>query len=326
MRHQGAFAVGLLLWLTACAPARVAPEAGRLDHRDADRFAAVFDAAAETPAADALQRGYLDPASPTLLAFAPEYIVDAATLAKSVADAPGKYRHAVHACLPMLRDMEDFIIDVQQRHTRLLPGAQPAEVALLLANGNTAGTVVDGRIVLGLETLCDGMSSPTGLRERLGGLVAHEWVHTQQAVPSEAERRDLLAWALREGVASTLAALALGEDASAADHDWAMAREADLWRQFQQDRDTMRAHWPAGGEPDATAIAAGTRWLWNSASADGRPADLGYWIGQRVAHAWFLRQGGTPDAVRRMLAMSSVDAFVAESGYAPVAPTPATPP
>ena len=308
--------VAVLALAASASPAGSRDEA-RIGLEDAHRFAAAFVAGDGLPTARALDAGYLRPATPALAAFVPEYIVDAATLAQAVADAPGPYRHAVDACLPMMARMGGFVQAVQLRYQELLPDAAPAAVVALFSTGNVAGTVVDGRIVLGLEKVCGGVSSEDGLRARLRGLVAHEWVHTRQPPPSDADRRDLLAWALREGTANTLAALVLGEATRASDNAWAMQREGELWTQFQRDRATMRAHWPDGGEPDAEAIEAGTRWLWNSAAPDGRPADLGYWVGQRITQAWLSRQPDKAEAVRRMLAMASVDAFLAESGYAP---------
>jgi len=317
MLRRGAFVLALLA-LSSC---RVLPaqdqRGSRLQLQDAERFAQVFEAGKGAPDETALQRGYLDPASPALSAYVPEYIVDAATMAKAVSAAPGKYRHAVETCLPLLAGLAPFLEDVQMRHADLIPDAQPVDVVALLGADNSAGTVVERRIVLGLERVCDGIDDEAGLRERLRWLVAHEWVHAQQPGMTDADRRSLPAWALREGVANFLAAKALGGDAGASDHEWAVAREAGLWREFQRDAATMREHWPPGGEPDARAIEAGTRWMWNDAEPEGRPADLGYWIGQRIVAAWFARQPDKEKAARELLRMESPEAFVEGSGYAP---------
>lgn len=92
-------------------------------------------------------------------------------------------------------------------------------------------------------------------------------------------------WALREGAANVLAALALGREPWGASNAWAVEREADLLAAFSSDRETVRAHWTAA-DPDTLAIEAGQRWLWNEATPS-RPADLGCWIGQRL---WLRRR------------------------------------
>lgn len=305
-----------LVLAPACVVAS-SPDLSRLDLEDARRFAQAFAAADGRPDAGALQRAYLDAGSTTLARFAPEYIGGAAALAKAVDASPGTYRHAAGVCLPMFADMEGFVRETQLRHAALVPEARAVDVVPLFGTGGSAGTVIGGRIVLGLEKVCDGVEDIEALRGRLRGLIAHEWVHTRQPDLEEADRRDLLVWALREGVANFLAAKALGADPTGSDNAWAMAREAELWRQFRQDRATMRTHWPIGAEPDPQAIEAGTRWMWNSATPGGLPADLGYWIGQRIAAAWFAAQPDKVRAVEALIRMRSPERIVAGSGYGP---------
>lgn len=316
--RMGRAALFCLAIASAILPLQVRAGNDPINSEDARRFARLIDADDGLPDADALRRQYLEQASPTLQKYIPEYIVDAGKLADAVRAGPQRYVSAARDCLPLLERMGDEVLAVNARYAASMPEAQPAEVVLLFGAGNSTGTVVGRRVVLALEKVCDGAKDEAALRERLRGLVAHEWVHTGQPDPTDADRRDLLAWALREGAASFLAATVLGQDASASDHAWAMQRESALWREFQADRATMRAHWPLdAAEPDAEAVAAGTRWFWNSASADGRPADLGYWVGQRIAAAWYSRQDDKGEAMRRLIAMASPDDIVRESGYAP---------
>lgn len=305
-----------LLLVPTCAAAS-SPDTPRLDLDDARRFARAFAAADGKPDAGALQRAYLDAGSTTLAGFAPEYIGGAVALAKAVDASPAAYRHAAEVCLPMFAGMEGFVREAQLRHAALVPDARAVEVVPLFGVGSSAGTVIAGRIVLGLEKVCDGIDDVEALRGRLRGLIAHEWVHTRQRDLEEADRRDLLVWALREGMANFLAAKALRGDPAGSDNAWAMAREAELWRQFQQDRATVRTHWPMGAEPDPQAVEAATRWMWNSATPGGRPADLGYWVGQRIAAAWFAAQPDKVLAVEALIGMRSPDTIVSGSGYAP---------
>lgn len=79
----------------------------------------------------------------------------------------------------------------------------------------------------------------------------------------------------------------------------------------------MLEHWPAGGEPDAEAMAAGTHWFWNAGTAEGWPADLGYWVGQRIAAHWYARHRMEPGALARLVSQRTPAQLLAESGYAP---------
>ena len=152
-------------------------------------------------------------------------------------------------------------------------------------------------------------------------LAAHETAHAlQRALPNESlERRDLLMWALREGAANYLAALVTGNDRSGTDNAWALSRERQLFNEFMRDRQTMREHW-RGAEPDAVAVAAGTRWMWNQRTDDGRPADLAYWIGQRIWHAYYQGHADKRAATRTMLDLPDPDKVLRESGYFSIAP------
>ena len=126
------FAVAALL-LVASAAGSVA-RAAQLDLHDAQRFAQVFTAAAGKPGAQALQHGYLDGGSAALSAWAPDYIGDAAALAKAVASAPERYRHGVDACLPWFADLGDFVQQVQLRHRALVPDARAVDVVPLFGS------------------------------------------------------------------------------------------------------------------------------------------------------------------------------------------------
>ena len=68
-------------------------------------------------------------------------------------------------------------------------------------------------------------------------------------------------------------------------------------------------------DPDDTGKAAASRWFWNKAGSDGRPADLGYWIGQRILYTYYQRQSDKRAAIDTILAMRDPDAILRQSGY-----------
>jgi hypothetical protein len=201
----------------------------------------------------------------------------------------------------------------------LFPQLPVPTVAVVFGAGHSAGTAIDGRVLIGIERACDGVADGGDFLQRLKPLIAHEWIHTLQPALTDDDRRDLLVWALREGMANVLAAHVIRAEDAGIDPPWAPPREGALWAQFKADRATLLAHWPSGGHPDAIGEAAGTRWFWNAAAADGRPADLGYWIGQRIVAAWYSRQPDASDAARELVATRDYDRIVRESGYAPPA-------
>ena len=127
-------------------------------------------------------------------------------------------------------------------------------------------------------------------------IVAHELFHTQQQY---ARDRRLLALALGEGVPDFLTELLTGRHINEHVHAWAEPRAHDLWMDFQ-----MEMH------------EEGNRgWLY-ARRAPEEPNDLGYWIGYRIARAYYERASDKTQALRDLLTISDFDAVLAASGIA----------
>ena len=61
-----------------------------------------------------------------------------------------------------------------------------------------------------------------------------------------------------------------------------------------------------------------SRWLYNQGSATGgRPGDLGYFIGYRIAEAFYDRTTDKRLALRAIIEVGDSDLFLAQSGYDP---------
>lgn len=286
----------------------------RIEVVDANHFARIFRDNGGHPSAAQLQKGYLDAGSVGLKEFVSDGIGDATRLANAVAADPGKYRRAIDGCLPHVTDHEDSVRAIYLAYRGLFPEVRLPRIFALFGSGNASGLVTTGgSAVLGLEQVCQDRDN---MIAAIRNLAAHETAHAlQRALPNDSlERRDLLAWALREGAANYLAALVTGNDRSGADNAWASSREPQLFDEFMRDRQTMREHW-RGAEPDTTAVAAGTRWMWNQRADDGRPADLAYWIGQRIWHAYYQKHPDKRAATRAMLVLPDPDKVLRDSGY-----------
>lgn len=283
---------------------------------DAQRFAAVFREGHGKPDARTLQHVYLDAGSRALQAFDRDAIGGAQRLADTVATRSAHYRTAIAACLTpeAQQSVQQEARDLVAAYRRLFPDFRAPQIHLLVGADTSSGMrLPGGSIALAVERIC----AQAGGRPHLRALLAHELAHVPQPeLPDDdPARRDLLMWALREGAADYLGNLVRGKDPSGAGNAWAVAREDALFAQFMRDRATMRAHW-RGAEPDALAIEAGSRWMWNTATPE-RPADLAYWIGQRIWHGYIANAADRDQALRDMLTLHDLDAILARSGYAP---------
>jgi len=99
------------------------------------------------------------------------------------------------------------------------------------------------------------------------------------------------------------AVLVFDFDGTVLDTEWPAYRAAaELWAEFKT---AMRG----------TDIS---RWLYNQGSATAdRPGDLGYFIGYRIAEAFYARTVNKREALRAIIDVSNSDLFLSQSGYAP---------
>ena len=73
------------------------------------------------------------------------------------------------------------------------------------------------------------------------------------------------------------------------------------------------------GKRDHTTVMHGTEttgWLYGN-PPPGRPADLGYFIGYRIAEAYYAQAADKAAALRDILRVQDVERILAASGYSP---------
>ncbi|WP_158637224.1 DUF2268 domain-containing putative Zn-dependent protease [Arenimonas daejeonensis] len=181
---------------------------------------------------------------------------------------------------------------------------------------NSGGTISPTGLLIGLEMYGRYPHTPDAelgdwhravLRDMDGlpHIMAHELVHYQQKyeIPGEP---NLLQKSIYEGTADFLCELISGQHINPQVHAWAEPRAHALWLEFQ-------------------AAMHGTShegWLYGAVPGSDRPADLGYWMGYRIAKAYYQQAPDKVQAVRDMLTIRDFDAFLARSGVAMTFGTP----
>jgi uncharacterized protein YjaZ len=171
-----------------------------------------------------------------------------------------------------------------------------------VGNGISGGTTTHGSapiILVGTELI----ESPRSI----AWTAAHELAHTQQRYPwwgmitggPTFLRGTLLRQSLVEGTADVVAEVLMKTPKHNA---YGEKYEAELWAEFQR---VMHGRDYRG-------------WLYNGReprSPPDRPADLGYWMGYRIARAYYDQQPDKARALRDMLTIRDFDAFLTASGY-----------
>lgn len=265
--------------------------------------------------ATALQTHYFDRASPGLRAFIGRRRMTAETLAAQIAARPRFYATLADLWAQPARPLK-AIEDALAGLRRLYPQTQSVPVYLFVGDFSAGGLADPAGALLSVEFYSEGTSADlselgatrSSLRklDEIGYLAAHEMIHIQQAIAQGVDRYrrlydgsgTLLQWAIREGSADFLAELAAGGHTNPAAHAFGSAHEAEIWSKFQA----------------AKASTQTDDWM-GSGKRRGWPAAIGYFVGYRIAQAYYRRSADRQQAVRDMLTIPDEEAFLAASGY-----------
>jgi len=267
------------------------PGSVRIVTADIERFWDVYDRATQETLAELLERDYLAAGTEALRDFVPMRILSADALARKILDEPERYERIREGSLS-LQNMEREIREPFLRLEELYPPAVHPDVYFVIGRFNSGGTVSRRGILVGAEMVADDPDA-------VPGLIAHELVHFQQ-VDIPRGRFSLLAQAIREGSADFVGELISGGGLDEETYGYGFEHEAELWREFQKDMfDDEVGGWLYGGQPE------------------GRPADLGYFIGYRIAQAFYERSDDRSRAIREVLTVRDYERFLERSGYRP---------
>jgi uncharacterized protein YjaZ len=138
-------------------------------------------------------------------------------------------------------------------------------------------------------------------------LVAHELVHYQQAMARGVEayraifgeRQTLLRIAIREGSADFVAELISGGHTNPRAHEYGLRHERELWTAFQK-------------EMHQRELGA---WMFYRPAKREWPANLGYFMGYRIAQAFYERHPDKREALRAILGVTDYEQFLHDSRY-----------
>lgn len=283
------------------AAAQEGPASGPvLETDDVDLFYRIYDANAGRPDAEQLQRDYLDAGSDGLRTLARVRNVTGTRIAEAIATRPDIYVEARRCAevLPRVRTRVDAALQIFRR---LYPEARFPPVTIAVGRGRpvAVGSPTTG-VQVGLEALCATHFMNPDIEDRFVGVLVHEFVHTQQAAElADKEDFTVLEVSLIEGAAEFVTELVSGAPAYAYFTDMVAGRELEIETRF-------------AAEHQAADLSA---WVYNS-TADA-PGDLGYWVGYRIAKAYYQQADDKAAALRDILGLTDAEAFLAASGWKP---------
>jgi hypothetical protein len=267
---------------------------------DVQRFYRLYDAAGGHPRAEQLQHDYIEAGSAGLRHFAKARNVTGSRIVAALAEHPGLYSGA-RACTAVLPQVRERVAKSLHRLRDLYPQAHLPPVTILVGRGRPVAIgSPDGGLQIGLEALCaTGWLNPD-LEARFVHVIAHEYVHVQQAPAlADDDNPTVLERSLVEGAAEFIAEQISGDVAYSQLRAVTRGREQEIEAAFVNDE-------------DKTDLSG---WLDNSTLE--KPGDLGYWVGYRIVKAYYQQASDKHQAIADIVGMTSPKAFLARSGWHP---------
>lgn len=277
------------------------PTAGpNIEIDDVYRFYKIYEAAGGRPTAEVLQHDYLDNGSPGLRIFAERRRITGERIAQAIAARPEIYANAKR-CVETLPRVRQRLAAALRELARLYPEAQFPAVTIAIGRGKPVGigSPTTG-VQIGLEALCATDFLNPNLEDRFVYVIAHEFVHAQQAQSLvDSETLTVLEASLVEGVAEFVTELISGDVAYSHLKAVVAGREKEIETDFLTDLDKKDL----------------SDWLYNGTAE--KPGDLGYWVGYRIAKAYYLNAADKRVAIREIVQMTDANTFLAASGWRP---------
>jgi hypothetical protein len=314
-RYRAPVVASLAFAITACSSDATSPSTDvAFVVEDIPRFWEAVDAGG-TP--DAFQTRYLARASSALQLFAASRQITGTSLNQMVRAYP-RYFAAIRDNTLALGPSSPVISSITENFTQmrqLYARSVAPRVTFVIGRFSTGGTVTSDGIVIGTEFYSTDAATPLNElasfqrvnvkpSSALPAIIAHEHTHVLQLRHGslQARARTLLERSLLEGSADFIGELAAGTHINGHIHAWANPREAAVWQDFQS-------------EMNGTDIS---RWLYNQqTSTPDRPGDLGYFVGYRIAKAYYDRAPDKTAAIREIIEVGDAQGFLLQSGYAP---------
>lgn len=266
------------------------PADARIIASDVALFWQVLDSGPDPTLPERLHCDYLRRGTDAVRDFIPGRIVSGERLAETVTTHRERYEAARESSLTMAEVEPEIRAVFHQMKARYADAVFP-DVYFLVGRLNTGGTISQRGLLIGAEMYTDHSDVPP--------IVAHELVHYQQR-PIPPDQRTLLAQSIMEGSADFVAELISGRHINHGTHEYALPRERELWEEFSgvMHGDDFTG-WLYGGQPE------------------GRPADLGYFFGYRIAQSYYASAGSDQEALREILTVTDYEKFLERSGYDP---------
>jgi hypothetical protein len=250
---------------------------------------------------NSFQNLYLDRATNGLLDFIQVRELTAEKFVHAVS-AHSKFYESVRPNTYAAKKAEPVIEEVFKKFKDIYPNFKPFKVCFAIGIKNTGGTVSNEFVLIGTEvtTASDEKirMDTVGIIQKIKSIVAHECVHTQQKPQADpaAVKCPLLYQSLKEGVCDFIGEMVSGNSKS---NEYGDKNENKLWIKFKNELCNQNIG----------------IWLYNGSTVKDTPADLGYYIGYKIAEAYYKNAIDKKQAIVNIIEMTNPIRFLELSKY-----------
>jgi hypothetical protein len=282
------------------------PDQAKLVTGDIDLFWAAYDRAKPENDLVVYRDEYLKKGSTGLQEFTRLRIGNSCNLVTSISASPAYYAALREPSLK-IPSYEKQMRSSFRRLKEIYAESVFPDVYFVIGRMNSAGTLSDKGLLIGVDMFgknegvaLDGMSdwhkAVLGQTARIPYIVAHELIHYQQ---KNTRSNTLLARSLGEGVADFVAELIAGDTINPHLHIYGNPIEKELWESFKT-------------EMNGTNV---DNWLYQGDKAKDKPADLGYYMGYKIAESYYKNSADKKQAVKDILEIKDYEKFLTDSRY-----------
>ncbi|MCS3800667.1 DUF2268 domain-containing putative Zn-dependent protease [Niastella sp. OAS944] len=268
----------------------------------------------------AIQKLYFDRATDGLIDFIAARDLTAEAQLKLIARYPKFYASSRKNTLGV-KNSEKVIEELFTKFQSLYANFKPFKVCFAIGILNTGGTVSDKFVLIGTEISASSkdvdvsefityketnranmLSGDGDLVQKIRNMVAHECVHTQQKNISDTAAACPLLWqVLKEGICDFIGEMVAGKQINSVAHEYGDKHEKELWSELRSN----------------LCSSDMSKWLYNGQSAKDKPGDLGYYMGYRIAKAYYEQATNKRQAIVDMIELTLPMQFLQQSKYSP---------
>lgn len=303
----------MLIVLNSCAQGEKSELNYEIVTTDIDNFWGAYDALeGSQDSIQTFQNLYIYKASPEFKKFLELRNFTAKQYVNWIKGAP-EFWKTIRPLTLKVKNKKKEIDSIYSKMDEYYPNFQAPNICFAISPIQSGGTTDKGLILIGTEIATVNpkkvdISEINGFMKTvfenssgdIKSLIAHELVHTQQP-NGDNENKSLLSQAITEGSADFIATLLLDKQSiNAAIFKYGQKNQKKLWLEFKKD-------------VDAEKTFEETDWFYNYNSQ--RPADLGYYIGYKIAESYYNNSDNKKQAIKDIINMDEPKEFLEKSAY-----------